>query len=124
MHFCCHKKHLCYWLLKVNMSFVFISTTRIPATTIQQSNREGVMSVILVTKHLKYYVKACVCYFLSNFYFSTYNDSPLKTEKCFLFHLKSSFCTRDIQFLAVFSLPFYTFQIPKDKWKWNNLVMN
>ena len=64
------------------------------------------MSVILVTKHLKYYVKACVCYFLSNFYFSTYNDSPLKTEKCFLFHLKSSFCTRDIQIFVIFSLPF------------------
>ena len=34
--------------------------------------------------------KACVCYFLSNFYFSP-NDSPSKTEKYFLFHLKSSF---------------------------------
>ena len=36
------------------------------------------------------------------------NDSPLKTEKCFLFHLKSSFRSRDIQ-------------TQKDKWDWNNL---
>ena len=34
--------------------------------------------------------KGCVRYFLSNFYFSP-NDSPSKTEKCFLFYRKSSF---------------------------------
>ena len=40
--------------------------------------------------------KACVRYFLSIFIFSP-NDSPLKNyEKCFLFHLKSSFGSRDI----------------------------
>ena len=49
------------------------------------------------------------------------NDSPLKTEKCFLFHLKSSFRSRDIQVFVVFSLSFHTFQIQKVKWKWNNL---
>ena len=43
------------------------------------------------------------------------NDSPLKTEKCFLFHLKSSFCSRDIQIFVIFSLPFHTFQIQKGK---------
>ena len=32
-----------------------------------------------------------VCYFLSNFYFSL-NDNPYY-EKCFLFYLKSSFCS-------------------------------
>ena len=43
-----------------------------------------------------YYIfKACVCYFLSNFYFSP-NDTP------FLFHQKSSFHTKDIQ-MFVFS---------------------
>ena len=35
-------------------------------------------------------VKACVCYFLSNFYFSP-NDSSLKAMKSAFFHLKSSF---------------------------------
>ena len=65
--------------------------------------------------------KACISYFLSNFYFFT-NWWPLKNyEKCFLFHLKTSFCSRDIQIFVIFSLPFYTFQIQKDKWKWNNL---
>ena len=49
------------------------------------------------------------------------NDSPSKTEKCFLFHLKSSFRSRDIQIFVIFSHPFHTFQIQKDKWKWNNL---
>ena len=46
-------------------------------------------------------------------------------EKCFLFHLKSSFCSRDIQIFVTSYLPFHTFQIQKDKWKWNNYdVMN
>ena len=35
-------------------------------------------------------VKACVRYFLSNFYLSP-NDSPSKIMKSFSFHLKSSF---------------------------------
>ena len=49
------------------------------------------------------------------------NDRPSKTEKCFLFHLKSSFCSRDIQIFVIFSLLFHTFQIQKGKWKWNNI---
>ena len=32
-----------------------------------------------------------------------------------LFHLKSSFRSQDIQFLGIFSRPFQTFQIQKDK---------
>ena len=40
--------------------------------------------------------KACVRYFLTNFYLSP-NDSPSKTVKgVFLFHLKISFRSRDI----------------------------
>ena len=42
-------------------------------------------------------------------------------EKGFLFHLKSSFRSRDIQFLVIFPLPIHTFQVQKDKWKQNNL---
>ena len=42
--------------------------------------------------------KTCVRYFISNFYFSS-NDSHSKTMKnVFLFHLKSPFRSRDIQF--------------------------
>ena len=61
------------------------------------------------------FIKACVCYFLSNFYFFYKN-----CEKCFLFHLKSSFCFWDIQIFVIFPFPFYTFQIQKSKWKWSN----
>ena len=46
--------------------------------------------------------KACVCYFLSNFYFFT-KWQPFKNyEKCFLFYLKSSFHSSVIQ-IFVFS---------------------
>ena len=56
---------------------------------------------------LKRKVKACVCYFLSNFYFPP-NDSPSKTMKnVFLFHLKSSFCSRDIQIFLFLSSPLF-----------------
>ena len=46
--------------------------------------------------------KAFVCYFLSNFYFFHQMIALKNYEKCFLFHLKSSFHSRDIQ-LFVFS---------------------
>ena len=63
-------------------------------------------------------LKACVRYFLSNFYFFTKWQTLNKYEKSFLFHLKSSFRSQDI---FVF-LPFLsTFQNQKVKWKWNNL---
>ena len=61
--------------------------------------------------------KACVRYFLSNFYFQPFKNY----EKCFLFHLKSSFRSQDVQFFVIFSLPFHTVQVQKAKWKWNNL---
>ena len=50
------------------------------------------------------------------------NNSPSKTvQNVFLFHLKSSFRSLDIQIFVIFPLPFHTFQIQKNKWKWNNL---
>ena len=54
----------------------------------------------------KLVVKACVCYILSNFYFSP-NDSPSKTMKCFLFHRKSSFRSWDIQNFVYSSSPLF-----------------
>ena len=57
--------------------------------------------------------------FYQFFIFSS-NDSPSKTEKSFLFHLKSSFRSRDIQIFVFFPHPFHFFQIQKDKWKWDN----
>ena len=63
------------------------------------------------------YVKLVSASFYKIFIFSP-NDSPLKTMKIYL---KSSFRSRDIQILVIFSFPFHTFQIQNEKWKWNNL---
>ena len=55
------------------------------------------------------YFKASVRYFLSNFYFWP-NDSPSKTMKnvfFFLFHLKISFRSRDIQVFVFPSSPLF-----------------
>ena len=44
------------------------------------------------------------------------NHYPSKTvKKCFLFHLKSSFRSQDIQIFVIFPLPFHTFQIQRNK---------
>ena len=52
------------------------------------------------------------------FFIFSPNDCHLKTEeKCSLFHLKSSFCSQDIQTSVLFSLPFHKFQVQMDKWK-------
>ena len=67
------------------------------------------------------YLKLVSAIFYQTFIFSP-NDSPLQNcEKYFLFHIKSSFRSRDIQILMIFYLPFHTLLIQKDKWKWNNL---
>ena len=49
-----------------------------------------------------YFFKACVCYFHQ--IFISPNDSPSKTKKCFLFNLKSSFRSRDIQIFVFLSI--------------------
>ena len=66
------------------------------------------------------FLKLLFAIFYQIFIFSP-NDRPLKTEKCFLFHQKNSFHSRDNQIFVFFSLPFHAFQIQKNKWKWNNL---
>ena len=62
-------------------------------------------------------LKAYVCYFLTIFYFSP-NDSPSKIMKnAFLFHLKSSFRSRDIQsFAHSSSLLFFAVSHPFRGW--------
>ena len=55
--------------------------------------------------HFKF--KACDSYFLSNFYGSP-NDSPSRTMKSFfIFHLKSSFRSRDIQIFVFLYSPLF-----------------
>ena len=65
--------------------------------------------------------KACIHFFINFFFIFSSNDRPSKTMKYFLFHLKSSFRSRNIQIFIIFSLPFRTFQIQKGKCKWTNL---
>ena len=58
-----------------------------------------------ILMYFLHFFKACVCYFLWNFY-SSPNDSPSKTMKgVFLFHLKSSF--RDIQIFVFLNSPLF-----------------
>ena len=65
------------------------------------------------------YLKLVSANFYQIFIYSP-NDSLSKTEKCFLFHLKSSSHSRDIQIFAFFALRFNTLEIQNNKWKWNN----
>ena len=63
-----------------------------------------------------------VCVIFYQIFIFLSNERPSKAMKnVFLFHLKSSFCSRDIKNYVIFSLPFHTFQVQKGKWKWNNL---
>ena len=71
--------------------------------------------------HANTYLKLVSTVFLSNFDFFIKWLTFKNYEKCFLFHLKSSICSQDIQIFVIFSLPFHTVQIQKGKWKWNNL---
>ena len=50
-----------------------------------------------------YILKACIRYFLLIFCFFTKLQPFEKYEKYLLFHLKSSFCSRDIQIFVIFS---------------------
>ena len=77
-----------------------------------------VFKLFLMVKYA--FLKLLSTIFIIFFFFSP-NDRPLKTMKFFLFHLKSSFHSQDAQIFVIFSLPLHSFQIQKDKWKWNNL---
>ena len=75
-------KHLC-WSLVLN----------------KFAGLQGKMLFLILLKcaAIRKIFKACVRHFLTNFCFSP-NDSPSKTMKDVLFHLKSCFCSWDIQF--------------------------
>ena len=90
-------------------------------------------SLLLFNSHLIYacqvwgkktVIKPCVHYFLSNFYFFTKWYIALeKLWKMFFISCKKlSLFLRYSNFCIFFSLPFHSFQIQKDKWKWNNLL--
>ena len=70
---------------------------------------------------LRYYFKnLCPLFFVKFLFFYQMIALP-KPWKMFFFHLKSSFRSRDIKVFVFFPLPSHTFQIQKDKSKWNNL---
>ena len=52
-------------------------------------------------------INACVHYFLSNFYFFIKWQAFKNYEKCFLFHVKISFCSRDTQIFVIFPFPHF-----------------
>ena len=61
------------------------------------------------------YLKLVSAIFYQIFVFPQ-NNSPFKTMKSvFYFVKKNSFCSRDIHTFVIFSLPFQTFQVKKDK---------
>ena len=60
-----------------------------------------------------YLFKACVRYFLSNFYFSPINNPAKTIKKCFLFQPKSSFRSRDIYFFLFLFSPLF---LPVSHW--------
>ena len=66
--------------------------------------------------NLKFVSAIMVYYFLSNFNFFT---KWYSTKNVFYFIWKALFVL--VQFFVIFSLPFHNSQIPKEKWKWNNL---
>ena len=70
---------------------------------------------------LTYSLKLVSAIFLSIFYFFT-KWWPFKNyEDYFLFHLKTSFLSRDVQVFIFLSLPVNTFQTQTKKWKSINL---
>ena len=77
---------------------------------------DGLFSFVGLSKivFVKSLLKLVSAIFYQIFIFSP-NDGPSKAVKNLLFHLKSSFCSQDIQFFVIFSLPFHTFQIQKNK---------
>ena len=51
------------------------------------------------------------------FLFTFFSSATMKNG---FFHPKSSFGSWNIQIFVTFFLPYHTFQIQKDKWKWND----
>ena len=62
----------------------------------------------------------CLLFFIT-FLFLHQKIALQKLWTMFFISSKNSFCSHDIWFFVIFSLPFQTFQIQMDKWKWNDL---
>ena len=87
-----------------------------PRPTLGHSQGGSLTNPMLITAFLKL-VSAI---FYQIFIFSS-NDSPSKTIKNVFYFIEKTLRSQDIQFFVIFSPPFHTFQIQKDKWKCSNL---
>ena len=85
----------------------FFSIQNIP---ISGPNFRNLVNQFLITFMLFDNLKI-VCAIFYQFFIFTRNDSPSKTEKYFLFHLKSFFHSQDIQTFVFSPLPLHLFQI-------------
>ena len=81
-----------------DQQFYYLQVFKDFTNHIKKTNR----AVVLSCRLFPYILTACVHYFLSNFYFFTKWYLFKNYEKSFLFHLKSSFCSQDIQFFDFF----------------------
>ena len=89
--------------------------------------------IIFLFKLTIFYMKMNILFFVKNtiskvkfvsvifHHFAKWKPFKIYKKKCFLFQLKSSFPSWDIQIFVIFIFAFHTFQIQKDKWEWNNL---
>ena len=96
--------------MQVHNLFITIINTTFPSFNLSMFTGEDAMVLTKIMKKemkTEKNFKTCVGYISLNFYFSS-NDSPSKIMKnVFLFHLKSSFRSRDIQIFVFSSSPLF-----------------
>ena len=83
------------------IGFSFKYAYHIPNLSLKVLLRYVYTYIVFFLSSLK--LLSTICYQI--FVFSP-DDSSSKTEKCFLFHLKSSFRSQDIQIFVIFCFPF------------------
>ena len=91
------KKFSSHRIQTLRSSFFVCDTILVNTTRLQL--KDSLELVTMSPRHL-----VCVRYFHQFFIFSP-NDSAWKTEKCFLFHQKSFFLSRDVQIFIFLSFP-------------------
>ena len=102
-----HKYMTCYFKSFINLSLTFYKQLVYKHQLLGRQNHKQLSVQYLNIVSISNQLKLVSAIFFQIFIFSQ-NDSPLKTEKCFLFQLKSSFRSRHFQISVFFSLPFHT----------------
>ena len=87
---------------------------------------------VLLNKTINIMLKGCVCYIFGSLFFKSIKEHMWNSEKCFLFHFKSSFCSQEKSDLSILDIQIsWSHQMPKHKanifywitWKVNSLLM-